>query len=65
MLLADEMGLGKTIQAIAAMRLLYATSGIRSCLVVTPAGLVRQWRRQLRDWAPELRISTVVGTAAE
>jgi SNF2 family DNA or RNA helicase len=65
MLLADEMGLGKTIQAIAAIRCLNARSEIRNCLIVTPAGLVRQWRRQFRDWAPELEISTIVGNAAE
>jgi SNF2 family DNA or RNA helicase len=63
-LLADEMGLGKTIQAIAAIRLLRTNTASNS-LVVAPAGLVRQWRRQLRDWAPELRLSTVVGTANE
>src|SRR6266849_1496685 len=64
-LLADEMGLGKTIQAIAAIRLLNAASAAHSCLIVTPAGLLRQWRRQLRDWAPELKVSTALGTAAE
>jgi SNF2 family DNA or RNA helicase len=64
-LLADEMGLGKTIQTIAAIRFLNAASAAHSCLIVTPAGLLRQWRRQLRDWAPELKVSTVLGTAAE
>jgi SNF2 family DNA or RNA helicase len=65
LLLADEMGLGKTIQTIAAIRVLAARSEIQSVLIVVPAGLVRQWRRQLRDWAPELRLSTVTGTAHE
>ena len=64
-LLADEMGLGKTIQAIAALRLLAARGQARSALIVAPAGLVPQWRRQLRLWAPELPISTAVGAAAE
>jgi SNF2 family DNA or RNA helicase len=64
LLLADEMGLGKTIQTIAAVRLLSAAAVDESFLIVTPAGLVRQWRRQLREWAPELEISTVVGTAS-
>ena len=65
LLLADEMGLGKTIQVIAAIRLLHAAAQEKPYLIVTPAGLVRQWRRQLRDWAPELRISTVLGTATQ
>lgn len=64
-LLADEMGLGKTIQAIAALRLLAADGSLAGALIVAPAGLVTQWRRQLRDWAPELTLSTVVGPAHE
>lgn len=64
-LLADEMGLGKTIQTIAALRLLRARGQLQAALVVAPAGLVLQWRRQLRDWAPELRLSTAVGTGED
>lgn len=63
-LLADEMGLGKTIQAIAAIRILTARGEAGSCLVVAPSGLVLQWRRQFRHWAPELNLSTVVGSAS-
>ncbi len=59
------MGLGKTIQAIAALRVLKARNEIRAALIVAPAGLVLQWRRHLRDWAPELRPSTVLGNAQE
>jgi len=64
LLLADEMGLGKTIQAIAALRCLFAAGAARMTLVVAPAGLVLQWRRELRLWAPELRLLTVVGTSS-
>jgi SNF2 family DNA or RNA helicase len=64
-LLADEMGLGKTIQAIAALRLLVSRGEARRALIVCPAGLILQWRRQLRLWAPELAISTVVGSAEQ
>ncbi len=60
-LLADEMGLGKTIQAIGALRVLLRDGAAGPALIVVPAGLVLQWRRQLRDWAPELRLSTCVG----
>jgi SNF2 family DNA or RNA helicase len=63
LLLADEMGLGKTIQTIAALRILHARGELRQALVVMPTGLVLQWRRQFRAWAPELRLSTVVGKA--
>ena len=60
-LLADEMGLGKTIQAIAAIRVLTARREAANSLVVAPSGLVLQWRRQFRIWAPDLRLSTVLG----
>lgn len=64
LLLADEMGLGKTIQAIAALRCLFAAGVARVALVVAPAGLVLQWRREFRLWAPELRLLTVLGTSS-
>jgi SNF2 family DNA or RNA helicase len=64
-LLADEMGLGKTIQAVAALRLLKADSSLATALIVAPVNLVLQWRRQLRAWAPELRLSTAIGAADE
>ena len=60
-LLADEMGLGKTIQAIAALRILAARQAIRRALIICPVGLIAQWRRQIRIWAPDLPISTAVG----
>jgi SNF2 family DNA or RNA helicase len=64
-LLADEMGLGKTDQAIAALRLLACRGEVRRALVVCPAGLILQWRRHLRQWAPELGLATVMGAAEE
>ncbi len=64
-LLADDMGLGKTIQAIAALRILFLHRKIDSSLFVVPAGLVSQWRKEFREWAPELRISVVRGLADE
>jgi SNF2 family DNA or RNA helicase len=60
-LLADEMGLGKTIQAIAALRILAARREIERALIVCPVGLIAQWRRQIRIWAPDLPVSTAAG----
>jgi len=65
LLLADDMGLGKTIQAIGALRILFLQSRIESCLIIVPASLVGQWRKEIHLWAPELRISTIRGTVAE
>ncbi|MBI4289309.1 MAG: DEAD/DEAH box helicase [Chloroflexi bacterium] len=65
LLLADDMGLGKTIQGIAALRILIHQRYVESALLVAPVGLLSQWRKEIRAWAPELRISTVQGPAAE
>jgi hypothetical protein len=65
LLLADDMGLGKTIQTIAALRLLVVQRSIESALLIVRAGLIDQWRKELQRWAPELRVSTVRGPAAE
>ncbi len=64
-LLADDMGLGKTVQAIAALRILALQRRVEAILIVVPASLVVQWRRELRLWAPELRISTIHGPSSE
>lgn len=65
LLLADEMGLGKTVQTIAALRILALRRELERAMVVVPAGLVSQWRRELDRWAPELRVSTVRGSREE
>jgi hypothetical protein len=65
LLLADDMGLGKTIQAVGALRILALQRRIETCLLIVPAGLVSQWRKELLRWAPELRVSTIRGPATE
>jgi len=45
--LADDMGLGKTVQAIAAALCLREAAGARKALVVCPASLKYQWRREI------------------
>lgn len=65
LLLADDMGLGKTVQAIAALRVLMRRRDISSALVVVPSGLIGEWTRAFRDWAPELRLSLIRGSATE
>ena len=64
-LLADDMGLGKTVQAIAAIRILCYARLVQSALLVVPASLLDQWRREVRRWAPELRVVLVRGNATD
>ena len=65
LLLADDMGLGKTVQAITAMRRLFAQGEISQALVAAPLGLLTQWRREIWAWAPELAAIRVDGPPRE
>ena len=49
LLLADDVGLGKTIEAGLAMLELMARGRLRRALVVTPPGLLEQWREELEE----------------
>jgi superfamily II DNA or RNA helicase len=49
LLLADEAGLGKTVQAALLLGELRARHLLSRALVVVPAGLREQWRRELWD----------------
>lgn len=46
-LIGDEMGLGKTIQAIG---ILNACPDLKRCLVICPASLKLNWKRELEKW---------------
>ena len=46
-LLADAVGLGKTVQAGLLLAELRRRGAVQSALVLTPAGLRDQWRREL------------------
>ncbi len=63
LLLSDDMGLGKTVQTVAALRILKAQGELDSALVVAPASVLDQWRRELARWAPELGAIIVRGRA--
>lgn len=58
-LFGDEMGLGKTIQAIG---MINADPSIRKVLVICPASLKLNWRRELNKWLVRpLKISIAEG----
>ena len=56
-IVGDEMGLGKTVQVAAFLYALERSGLYRPSLVVCPATMLRQWRRELRAWAPTLRVT--------
>ncbi len=65
LLLGDEMGLGKSVQTIAALRILLHRREIERALVVVPASLLEQWRREWHKWAPEIVVLTIGGRESE
>ena len=63
-ILADEMGLGKTPQALALIAAVHhdAAKSTGPSLVVVPASLMENWRREALRFAPRLRTFVHHGT---
>ena len=61
-ILADDMGLGKTIQAITFL-LHEKEEGVLNApvLIITPASLVYNWKKELEKFAPELTVQIISG----
>ncbi|KAL9030888.1 MAG: hypothetical protein Q9196_001031 [Gyalolechia fulgens] len=62
-ILADEMGLGKTIQVIGFLLTLQENHGCWPFLVVVPNSTCANWRREIKHWAPSLRVVTYFGSS--
>ena len=62
-ILADEMGLGKTIQVIAFIATLIEEHSCYPFLIVVPNATVANWRREIKQWVPLLRVVTYFGGA--
>jgi SNF2 family DNA or RNA helicase len=60
-ILADEMGLGKTLQVIGTL-LGESASGRRPNLVVCPATLLENWKREIHRFAPSLTVGVHAGS---
>jgi SNF2 family DNA or RNA helicase len=63
-ILADEMGLGKTLQALAFLAALHqpASGPVGTTLVVCPASLLENWRREAARFTPGLRVEVHHGS---
>ncbi len=56
-ILADEMGLGKTLQTLALLSCLRQRSGTaKTSLVVCPASLVENWKRETERFCPSFSV---------
>jgi len=53
-IIADEMGLGKTLQAIGVAIAKKDIFGFNKCLVITPASLKAQWKREIERFSHEI-----------
>lgn len=66
-ILADDMGLGKTLQVIAFLLSEYQTreAELTRTLIICPASLVFNWKSECTQFAPELPVTMIVGSAEE
>ena len=55
-LLADQMGLGKTVQVAVALSLLLPKYKLGRTLIIVPASLRTNWKRELDSWAKNLSV---------
>jgi len=64
-ILADEMGLGKTLQALALLAAVHqpAHGTVGTTLVVCPASLLENWRREAARFTPQLRVEVHHGAS--
>lgn len=56
-LIADQMGLGKTVEAIATLEM----SNSFPAVIVCPASLKENWRREINKWLPHRKVNVVSG----
>ncbi|CAG8327114.1 unnamed protein product [Penicillium salamii] len=61
--LADDMGLGKTLQIITLLSALIENFECFPFLIVVPNSTVPNWRREIKSWAPKMRVVTYYGSA--
>ncbi len=65
-ILADDMGLGKTLQTISHLAKEKVEGRMQApTLVVLPTSLIGNWQREIKKFAPFLRVCTVVGAGRQ
>ena len=64
-ILADDMGLGKTLQTIACLLAIKQERGAFKGLIICPASLVYNWKKELETFAPKLQVKLMAGSAEQ
>ncbi|MDP3274747.1 MAG: DEAD/DEAH box helicase [Deltaproteobacteria bacterium] len=59
--LADDMGLGKTVTALAFLQERKEREGYGPTLVIAPASVVSNWKREAERFTPDLRVEVLRG----
>lgn len=57
------MGLGKTIQIISFLSILVNDLALYPFLIVVPHSTVPNWKREIQNWAPSMRVVAYYGSA--
>ena len=61
-ILADDMGLGKTVQTLAHLLLEKQRGRLdRPCLIIAPTSLMSNWRREVEQFTPRLKVLILQG----
>ncbi|XWS76234.1 hypothetical protein CRYUN_Cryun01aG0158000 [Craigia yunnanensis] len=55
-IIGDEMGLGKTVQVLSFLGALHFSKMYEPSIVVCPATLLRQWKREARRWYSKFHV---------
>ncbi len=65
-ILADDMGLGKTLQTLAWLAWVQEQAGSQRCpaLVICPASVLHNWRREAEKFTPHLKVLVLESGAA-
>ena len=61
-ILGDDMGLGKTIQISSFIGGLFDSKLAQRVLIVMPVSLMPNWVKELKMWAPDVRVMEYYGT---
>lgn len=64
-ILADDMGLGKSLQVIVSLSRLFNSGKIKSCIILSPKTLIKNWVDQFNQWAPHFSVLSIVAPSKD